>query len=257
MPENNQASDEARQGADSDAEGSSGQDQKQGGQWVPYERFAEATGRLKQQIEDLRDQLKTTVKGNESTGQHKVSTRAELQAEVTAGKLTAQQAAEIWDQQLEDRAAAKAVNAVSQQSQETVLRSSVRAYEAAIPELQDSDSPQFRKLQSEHRHLVKELGLPDVPATMLAALRASFGPVETLKPISRKEAEPFSETGGSGDVGGGVSDKALKGLSLSPEQKKHYSKLIDAGQLGGWEDVAKELKAYTPKNKRTREFWRK
>src|SRR3990167_9416051 len=194
MPVSEQVADEARQGAEAAADGSSRQDQERDDQTVPYWRFAEATAKLKAKIDTLEAVVAQGTR-KDPPAQPKVWTRAELQAEVAGGKITAQAAAEVWDQQLVETAKTAAVGALTQQSQDVEVRSVVTAYETAIPELGDNDSPQFKKLRSERQALVK-LGLPDNAATTLAALRTAFGPVETLRRTKPADSEPFTEVGG-------------------------------------------------------------
>ena len=202
---------------------------------VPYERFAAVVSKLKA--------LEAREAKPPPQAPAKSWTRAELQAEVDAGRLTKDQATDFWDRQRDAKVTESAVNAVLQVSQQKERRREMAEYEKAVPDLADNDSAAFKKVQREYAYLVSELGMPARDETMLAALRGAFGPVETLRAARKAQPEPFNETGGGGGAPAG--EEVAKGLKLRPEEKAHYEKAMRSGLYkGGWEDVKKERDEY-------------
>lgn len=218
-----------------------GADKLEGEQAVPYSRFAKQNAKLQTAMERIAA-LELAVKAAAPSVAPKAKTRDELQAEVDAGKISKGAAAAIWDEQQAEIIAERAAGTVLLDAQTKERRKAVNAYQDLIPELADDDSEAFRKVTSTLNRFIKDHGLPNNDATMLATLESVFGPIEQVRSTRPKPAEPFSELGGSG---AGGADEPVKGLKLTPGQKTGYEKMFRAGLYpGGWEQVRKEREAF-------------
>ena len=156
--------------------------------------------------------------------------------------MTQVQAAETWEAQRAAAIKSEVLAEVAQHSQAQQKQAVVKTYEAMIPALADSESGESKRLAGEYKHLVVELGLPNSEATMLAALRATFGPADGLRKMERKGAESFGETGDSAGASNAV--EVTKGLKLTPREKDFYDRSIKAGVYKNYDEVKEERAKY-------------
>ena len=212
------------------------------GSWIPRERMNEVKASKDAQIASLQAALAALTSRVETGDVQKPKTRAELAEAVTSGKMTQVQAADIWEAQRKAEIEADVLAKVEQRSQAQSKQTAVQTYEQAIPALKDPESVESRKLAAEHRHLVAELGLPNNDATVLAALRASFGPVEAVRPLKRKDSEPYAEGGGDGNTS---EVDGVPGLQLTNREKDFYGRAIKGGLYKDWNEVKAERASKT------------
>jgi hypothetical protein len=173
-------------------------------------------------------------------------TRAELDQLVLGGDLTRAQADDVLEKQT--RAAARAVakdeagKLVAQAEYERRVNTELETYREMVPKAWEAGSPEYLKGQKEFNYLI---GLGHQPGlvTELAALRAAFGDIDTLrtsKSARRGPAETHVEAGGGDPEDAGGRDESAS-LKLTPKQRAYYSKGIEQGRYKSWKDVKAEL----------------
>ena len=212
------------------------------GSWVPVERLKDVSRKLKETREELAQERQKAI----STVQPpKTWSLNELNAEVTAGRMTQDAANQVWEDQIVDRAAGKVRHVTTIESRTQTQAEELAEYQRHIPELEDPASPEFARVEKEYKHYLDHLGMPDSAGTMLVAARAVLGPIEAIragKAATVKGGEAYRETG-SGPGGGGRKPTTLD--ALTPRQKDHYRRAIETGAYSGWDAVAEELKGPT------------
>lgn len=209
-------------------------------------REAEVSG-LRAEIDDLRAQVKA-----KPADQPKRITRAELNAAVTAGQITQEQADQHWEQQIlqdaETRAHRVALETSSAERRKELVDSQIARYTSVAPEILDDAHETRQRIRSEFNTLVQLGGDPRDVATQLNAIRAVLGPIDRLEQSrsGRPQYEPHRETGGAG--GGGPERKVASKFvdQLNAEAKRHYEKGIEQGRYKDWEAVEAELKYAKP-----------
>jgi hypothetical protein len=212
---------------------------------VPLEALeAERAKRQSMQVElaELRGKVDgLSASQSQPKKEEREYTRAELRQFVDDGKLTEDQADEIRERQSEARLGKKLTQKVETTTRTDRVQAIIDQYKAAKPDIMIPGSDDRAKVEREFQYLVS-LGHPQTLETEAAALRAAYGPVETLA-----KGKPSLEThqdGGSGDGGksDGDDEKAAGGpRGLTAEQRAHYMRQIDRGFYDGWDDP--ELKA--------------
>ncbi len=209
------------------------------GSWVPVERLKDVSRKLKETREELAKERQKAVKPSEPPRTWSLN---ELNAEVSAGRMTQEAANQVWEDQIVERAAGKVRAVTTVESRIQTQAEELAEYQKHIPELEDPASPEFAKVEKEYQHYLNHLGMPDSPGTMLVAARAVLGPIEAIraaKTATVKGGEAYRETG-SGPGGGGRKPTTLE--ALSPRQKEYYRRAIENGAYPGWDAVAEELK---------------
>lgn len=213
---------------------------------VPYARFATVVSKLADATKQLTQHAEAQQARAKEQNAPKTYTAAELRVSVDAGEITPDEAEDIKERQLTDRVATSVTDAVLGRQKDDGLRDELAQYEQAVPELADTSSDEYRRVEKEYRHFLSNLGMPDSPSTMTAAVRSVFGSLEALKaPASSKaKRETFVEGGGgSGDAGSDGSKSTDP--PMTPKQKEYYRRQIDLGLIKDWDAVKKEL-SYTP-----------
>ena len=217
------------------------------GSWVPVERLKDVSRKLKETREEL---AKERQKATTSVQAQKAWSLNELNAEVTAGRMTQDAANQLWEDQIVDRAVGKARAVSTIESRTQTQAEELAEYQKHIPELEDPASTEFAKVEKEYQHYLNHLGMPDSPGTMLVAARAVLGPIEAIKAAKTatiKGGEAYRETG-RGPGGGGRTPTTLD--ALTPRQKDYYRRAIENGAYPGWDAVADELRG--PKSRQAR-----
>jgi len=241
--------------------------------YIPQERFEEATGKLNKQITQQNEtviRLEATVDGLQrsqaNSSQEKppvVYTRAQLRDYVESNELTQEQSDVIWDTQVELQTDTKIKNAVATASSTTDakmtaqdLSNKVGAYIELLPDLTVDDSDDRNKVSKEYDALERVMGKQPRGSeaelkTQLAALERAFGPVDKLrgKLKSRVEEPETMESLGEGEGSEG-SEAPKSGVfkDLSKDRKAYYQQGITAGRYKDWDAVKAELE-YTRKDK--------
>lgn len=234
--------------------------------YIPQQRFEEATGKLNDQIKKsnetvirLEEQVKGLQQSQASSSQETPQvtySRAQLREFVDSEELSQEQSDALWDRQLELKTDEKIKAAVVQASSSTdrklttqELSSKVGAYIELLPDLKVDDSDDRNKVAKEYDALARVMGEhprgsePELK-TQLAALERAFGPVDKLrgKLKSRSEDRETMESLGGGegsDMGDIPKTGALKDLTV--DRKAYYQKGIDAGRYKNWDAVKAEL----------------
>jgi hypothetical protein len=135
---------------------------------------------------------------------------------------------------------------------QSTIQSEHGRYTAALPELRDQNSNEFKKVAQEFTYLVNVLGYDkDDPKTEVIAIRNAHGSPEEI--MARKEAAKIKpqerETMQENSASGGGSNKPPKKdplSTLSPAQKEHYNRMISRGVYKNWGEVKAELEWAPP-----------
>lgn len=248
---------------DGDSEGGSDKESKKDKQGddkdvVPKSQFLAALSSAEQKRErelaalrsEFEDKLaKATAKPEETV---KPYTRAQLNAAVTAGTCTQDEADRIWDDQVraEVRAEAATVSTqiVTQAQRKERVDSDIAQYKALEPEVLVEGSEVRNKVAQAYKKFLA-LGDPQSYATELKALYAALGPIENLRlaKSGRDQHDTHRETGGGG--GSGRQAKPFES-TLTPREKAHYQKGIDSGRYKDWSEVKAELLHAKPETRR-------
>ncbi len=169
-------------------------------------------------------------------------TRAQLDQEVTGGRLTQAQADDMLMAQEKKSWLAEARQEFTQQREEDqqgrLIDDQIAAYTRACPEVQQQGSDERKKVTLAYNALVKDVGLPHGPSTELLALRESFGPADKLTELRSKRAA-HSETSAGAGTDGTPTSSNLSGVAA--RQKAYTDKLVERGILTR-EDADKDLK---------------
>lgn len=219
------------------------------GDWMKKSQFVAALNDVTRKNDLLQAQINELKTAQQQPAQ-KPATRAELNALVAHGDLTQVQSDTIWENQITDRvrgeATAAATHVVGAAEHQRKVDSELASYRELVPQAWEDGSSEREKASREYSFLVG-LSLPQTKETELAALRAAFGDISTLR--ASKSARPgSSEThvesgGGRPPAGeGGGSDGPPKGLT--PREKDHYEKAISRGIYANWAAVKDERKGY-------------
>lgn len=179
-------------------------------------------------------------------------TDEQLDAWVTEGRYTQSQVnaykKEILRKQILREVEAKR----EQETSNAKILGELDQYKSTIPDVMTYGSENRGKYEKEFLYMTRNLGMPDNYATQLAAARAAFGDLETVK--LRKASskvitsdEPFMETHTPAKS---KSDKKDFASTLDDRSKKHFEKMMSAGVYKSWEEIEAEQK-WTPKVVRT------
>ena len=255
------AGDGAGDGATGGGSSKDGQDNKSGdGEFVPKTQFIAAlksaedkrkaeSAALQGQIDALEAQVK--AKPAEAPKQY---TRAQLNAAVTAGEITQEQADAAMDRQnsedADNRAERIALNAVAADKRKELIDSDIARYKAVAPEILDDDHDTRKRIKEEFNALVRLGDNPKDVATQWKAIRSVLGPIDRLEKArsGTVQHESHRETGGSG--GGNEGGKKGFESTLTPRERAHYSKQITNGLYANWDAVEAELKHANPNTRR-------
>ena len=176
----------------------------------------------------------------------------QLQAAVDAGTITFAKALEIRDAQLYEEWERKQ----TEREEKTRVLSSVSQemdeYKKLVPKAILPGTEERQKVEREYGYLVQRLGRPQTKeqelSMELAAARAAFGDLDTLKtkqqlaakPVGR---EPYMDTS-SAQKKPAQEKKDIRS-TLSQREVQHYERMMRQGRYpGGWSDVQKEMDEY-------------
>ena len=195
------------------------------GNWIPRERL----NRVIDKVNDLQTQLDTALQAPKEPD----VSREELLDKVNLGEMTQAQADGIWEGQITGRVTQNLQNQLVNTISENRANDTIQAYQEAIPELLEDGSPLNIKLFSTYESF-RGFGLPNDAGTMLSAIHATVGPLETArthkKGKAKVEAHQEGGSGGEGKVEGRQS-------KLTDRQRNYYNGAIRAGAYKDWDEV--------------------
>jgi len=204
------------------------------------------TERQREREERIRLEERLKVKEEQQT--QKEMSWEELENGIAEGKWSRAQAQEYKDKMTEQRLAKKFEEQERQKMASTRILSEIGQYQQLIPEVMQPGSEERAKYEREYAYMVRELGMPKNHATELAAVRAAFGDVETVKTRRASkhvttEQEPFMETHTAQRQKSNV--KSFKD-TLQPWEREGYERLIKNHVYKDWKEVEEEQK-WAPK----------
>lgn len=202
--------------------------------------------------ERIRLEERLRVREEKTVQEQPQYTWAQLQAGIDAGQIDMAKALEIRDAQL------LAGFRKEQQTREEQVRLSTHtstemgSYKQLVPNITVPGTDERKKVETEYAYLTQRLGRPTTKeqevSMELAAVRAAFGDVETLKSKARLSAKPLTREPYMDTSGGTRKPQDVKKEykhTLSSREVQHYERLMKAGRYpGGWADVKKENEEY-------------
>jgi len=232
---------------------------------IPKERWDQLYARTKRAEADkhqLREELqrereerirleeRTKVHSEQQTQQE--MTWAQLEQGIQEGRWTRDQAQEYKDKMTEARLERKFKEKQAAESSNSRILGEINQYQQLIPDVMSYGSESRQKYEREFSYMTRTLGMPDNYATQLAAVRAAFGDIETVKARQTAKTvltnkEPFVETHTSQSK----MQKPVKSFedSLPEYKREHYKKLMKGGVVKSWKE-AEELENYKPSMRR-------
>lgn len=211
-------------------------------------KHAEETGRLQGQIDVLTQQSKQTTQP-----QQKTYSRAELNAAVTEGKISQDEADQIVDKQLTTQITADVTDNLTQQGTENSRQVMINSYVSHDPDIATPGTDARKRVEAEVRAQLELSG--DHTATLrheVLALRAIYGDVNKLGKVNTKpeDRETHMDTLQSSNDSG--SDKKQSSqikvddsgniTGLARDEKAYYQDLINKGVYRDWKAVEVEMK---------------
>lgn len=195
-----------------------------------------------QQEREERIRLEERVKVKEEQQAQKEMSWEELENGIAEGKWSRSQAQEYKDKMTEQRLAKKFEEQERQKTTSSRILGEIGQYQQLIPEVMQYGSEERARYEREYAYMVRELGMPKNHATELAAVRAAFGDVETVKTrrASKQvttEQEPFMETHTTQRQK--PSTKLFKD-TLQPWEREGYERLIKNRVYKDWKEVEEE-----------------
>lgn len=171
-------------------------------------------------------------------------TRAQLRAAVAEGKISQDESDDLWDQQVQAKAAAKATSAAQATGHADRITRQLDQYVELEPDIARADSRLRARITKEFKFLVGELGDPDDATTELKAIRAVLGSLDAVKTAKKgKDVSPETHQESSGGSSGATPGPPSK-LKLSPDMRSYYQQRIDAGAIKDWKAVEAKLAKY-------------
>ncbi|MGL4282567.1 MAG: hypothetical protein ACRCSI_02685 [Eubacterium aggregans] len=213
------------------------------------ERVKQLESTYQQERED-RIRLEERLKAQETQQQsQKEYGWEELETFISEGKMTRAEAQTYRDEQNKAKVKRELRAEQERESVNSRILGEIGQYQSSIPDVMISGSDNRQKYEREHTYMVRHLGMPDNYATQLAAVRAAFGDLDTVKRTQEARRvvtnkEPFMETHTPNKPVATVKDFVT---TLSPEKKAHYEKMIRGGVYANWKEVEAEEK-WVPKS---------
>jgi len=221
------------------------------------EQNSKVAERQEQLLEELRASRREAPREPEKPAEDRIYSAAEVQKFIDDGHISQAQGMEY----LAEVKAAKMIQAAEKrfaeqsraQQSETVIKSKLKEFRDAIPELADRTSDAFKEAKAAFEELIQE-GHPDSAATELAALRIVYG----ASPGKPRKSEVKETTGdratvdaaGTGSGRRSAPSKSNGGSSgsgfpswVEPHRVEYYREAIKRGLYSGPKDpnLQKEL----------------
>ncbi len=184
--------------------------------------------------------------------------RAEINAAVDRGDITASDGEGVWDKQQDARTQRLAREAASDLLKTTKLTATlddrIGDYSELAPKAFVEGTPERQRVKKQYDYLIS-IGQPATKSTELAALSLALGDIDGLRAASRGTVrrETFEDVGGGDADGGGqgsTGDGIPKGMTLTATQRSYYQQKIDRGIYPNWKAVVDELKFAVPRTAR-------
>jgi len=223
------------------------------GSWIPRDRVgrmvssavADETSALSRKIADLESQINKPPQPEEMS-----TTRiAEL---VDAGSLSEDEAARIREQQQEQRITRSVEKTVattlSQAELDRNVSDEIGRYMAQVPKLGVSDSEELGRVRQEFNYL-RQHGQPDSKSTELAALRAVYGPVTSLR-SGVQERQTHQETGGGESPADNSPEKGE--FKLTADEIRYGNDLVSKGVHTDLDQYREQVKRHGDRGLRER-----
>jgi hypothetical protein len=176
----------------------------------------------------------------------------QLQAAVDAGTITFAKAMEMREAQLERRW--KSERQAEQERDRTLssVSTEMTEYKKLVPNATVPGTEERQKIEREYGYLVQRLGQPQTKEQTLsyelAAARAAFGDLDTLKTKHSLSAKPLGREAYMDTSSASKKPTETKKdfrSTLSTREVQHYERLMRNGRYpGGWDDVKKEYDDY-------------
>jgi hypothetical protein len=178
-----------------------------------------------------------------------VYTRTQIRQAVAEGQITEDEGEAIWEQQVERQIERRITERIEERERKMTrdkgIMQEVAKYHAKIPELLVDGSDEGKAVAAEAKRLM-DLGVSsDMKLLGLMALKSLYGKADTIAKRAKAEEELESHEEGSSGAGDVETDTTTDDGApggLSARQRKHYTKLIDAGVYKDWSAVKEELK---------------
>ncbi len=189
----------------------------------------------------------------EKQANEKVYSWKELEGFIAEGKLTMADAMEYRENIIRKEAETKVQktleNHLKLNTREDKVGKGIEAYRTLKPEMLQEGTPERERLKGEYKYLVEELGYPQNHATELAAARAAFGDLKALQNQAALKAKPVEREGHQETMTNQRPPVKAKDpiAGLNEAQKKHYTRMIEAGRYG----------SYSPRTGITAQHWAK
>lgn len=194
------------------------------------ERDRKADERQAQLIEELRRLRTAQATPKEEPKPERIYSPEELEKLVEAGQLTQAQMVDYLTRVRTDAAVKEAEKRITEEQRaaqrNAIVAEKVRTYRAAIPELSDKSSAEFKEAAEAYEELVKE-GEPENLATELAALRAVFG----RDPHKRRGKPEVRETTGE-------RQSSVEAAGSTSGRRSERREAPSSGGLPGWVPAA-------------------
>lgn len=216
------------------------------GSWIPKIRMEEAIENERAKTARLEAEVAKLQAAQAPAKVDKAYSRSELTALVVDGKLTQEQADELFARQIEAKARTEAVKAaneaVAQSARTNRVATDFAQYKKLAPEIMQNGSETRNRISEEYRYLVS-VGHSESLETELAATRAVLGPLERLERArsGKNGAETHQEIGGDDEVKDRNGKNKRPSDRLDPRKREHYEGMIKKGYYKGWDEVDKEL----------------
>lgn len=202
----------------------------------------------RQQEREERIRLEERLKVKEEQQNQKELSWEELDNGIAEGKWSKAQAQEYKEKMIEQRLAKRLEEQERQKVSSSRILGEINQYQQLIPEVMQPGSEERAKYEREYAYMVRELGMPKNHATELAAVRAAFGDVETVKTrraskVVTDDKETFMETHTTQRQK--TTAKSFKD-TLQPWEREGYERLIKNHVYKDWKEVEEEQK-WSPK----------
>ena len=213
-----------------------------------------ATAPLLAELNDLRSKIPAAPAAQAP----KEYTRAEINAAVDRGEITAAEGEGVWDRQQDARTQRLAREAAADVLKTTKLTATIEDrigdYSELAPKAFQEGTAERQRVKKQFDYLIS-IGQPATKSTELAALSLALGDIDGLRAAARGSVkrETFEDVGGgdSGGTGeGSTGDGPPKGMNLTARERSYYQQKIDRGIYKDWKAVADERKFAVPRASR-------
>jgi hypothetical protein len=217
--------------------------------WARAKRAEEEREALKERLHQAeleRARLEGERKAADEAKQHQKQAEREyswdeLESFIEQGRITRAQANSYKEERQKKREEAIRQELDTKIAQLTVkdkvgtINSTLERYKTALPSLMQPGSTERQKYEAEYHYLVQELGDAPTLATQLKAVRAAFGPIESVESAAKtrqtttQQRTAFMDTTTTRKPDPTKKDPVQQ---LDQRTKEHYEKLIKNGRYG-------------------------